>query len=246
MNQNKPERYLFISDLHLSSHTKGIHALFHYFIHEIAPQATALFILGDFFDAWLGSDMIDPLQKKALEALKALAESGCSVYFIQGNRDFLLSQTILASYHIQLLADPSCLSLCDKKILLCHGDHLCTLDIQYQRYKKIIRHPLMKWLLLHLSKKWRLKIARALHRQNPHGQKAQDPRYFVADATPFAIEKEITAHQPNWIIHGHTHRRAKHQHGPVTRFVLGDWTSRQGNYLEITPHSSEMMLFQQV
>ncbi len=228
-----PNTCLFISDLHLSAKNTAVTALFDHFIEKIAPQCQQLFIIGDFFEYWLGADIMDAFQRSCLEKLQVLAKQGTQVYFILGNRDFLLSQKTLSHYAIQLLDDISIQSVLGKTALLCHGDHLCTLDVGYQRYKKVARHFLAQWIFLHLPQSLRRKLASGIHQKNPHAQLAAKTDYALADATDVAIFKEQTLHHPDIIIHGHTHRMGMHWEHGTLRVVLGDW-HQYGNYLEWT------------
>lgn len=223
---------LFISDLHLSPTKPQVTLLFQHFLKHVAPRCDQLFILGDFFEYWLGEDVMTAFQQDILNQLKTLAEQGVALYFIHGNRDFLFSRSTLEQYYITLLKDPTLLLLFGKKVLLCHGDHLCTLDRPYQRYKKVARNPIIKWLFLHLRKSTRLSMAEKIHNKNPHLGKAQDHNYQLADTTQEAIQKDIVRYQPDLIIHGHTHRMGEHQHGNVKRIVLGDW-HHSGSYIEM-------------
>ncbi len=235
-------KQLFISDLHLSAKNTQVTTLFQHFIEKIAPTCERLFIIGDFFEYWLGADIIDTFQQSCLEKLQHLAHQGIQIYFIHGNRDFLLSQKTLKAYSIELLDETHVLTNFNKTALICHGDHLCTLDIQYQRYKKLAHNRLIQWLFLHLPQKFRRKLAAQIHQKNPHGQQAENKDYTLADATPAAIDKEISLHHPNLIIHGHTHRMGLHWHAQTLRIVLGDW-HQYGNYLEWTEDQIELHSF---
>ena len=225
------ESCFFISDLHLSTKNRKVTALFNHFIKHIAPRCQHLFIIGDFFEYWLGTDIMDDFQKSCLEKLHHLNQKGVQIYFIYGNRDFLISKKTLAHYGIRLLPDIHTHSLFGKTALLCHGDHLCTLDLKYQRYKKIARNPIIQWLFLHSSQNFRRKLARKIHQKNPHIHEANNQNYTLADATKLAISQEILTYQPDLIIHGHTHRMGIHWHEQTLRIVLGDW-NQYGNYLE--------------
>jgi UDP-2,3-diacylglucosamine hydrolase len=236
-------KVLFISDLHLSARNPGVTQLFHHFIEMIAPSYTHLYIVGDFFEYWLGADIMDSFQQGCLEKLHTLAQNGTAIYFTQGNRDFLLNAKTLARYSIQLLNDNALRKHHGKTALICHGDHLCSLDIAYQRYKKIARNPLTKWLFLHSTQKFRRKLANKIHQKNPHGPEAAKPEYILADATAEAIHKEIAHYHPELIIHGHTHRMGFHWHDQTLRIVLGDW-HQYGNYLEWTAEHLRLKSFQ--
>ena len=127
---------LFISDLHLSPARAGIGERFLRFVAEEARSASALFILGDLFDRWLGDDAAeDAFNRRALEALHALADSGVPVRLMHGNRDFLFSGRAAGASGVELLADPSVHELFGTRTLLMHGDLLCTDDVRYQRYR---------------------------------------------------------------------------------------------------------------
>ena len=228
-----PKPCFFISDLHLSAKNTSVTALFHHFIENIAPHCEQLFIIGDFFEYWLGADIMDPFQQSCLKKLNNLTQQGVKIYFIYGNRDFLISEKTLSAYSIQLLEDIHIQTIMGKKALICHGDHLCTLDVKYQRYKKIARNPLVQWLFLHSTQKFRRKLATQIHQKNPHSAQADNKEYILADATKTAIATEIAAHHPDFIIHGHTHRMGLHWHDHTLRIVLGDW-HQYGNYLEWT------------
>ena len=232
----------FISDLHLSSKNKPVTALYKHFIEHIAPTAQQLFIIGDFFEYWLGADIIDPFQQSCLDQLQQLAQRGTQVYFIYGNRDFLISKKTLARYSIQLLDDIHIHTFLHKKALICHGDHLCTLDVKYQRYKKIARNPTIQWLFLHSTQKFRRQLASKIHHKNPHTAQADNKNYKLADATDKAIAKEISMHHPDLIIHGHTHRMGLHWHNQTLRIVLGDW-HQYGNYLAWTEDGIKLNSF---
>ena len=224
------DSYFFISDLHLSAKNTNVTALFNHFVENIAPHCQQLFIIGDFFEYWLGADIMDTFQRSCLEKLRALSIRGIKIYFIYGNRDFLITQKTLEAYSIHLLPDVQVQTILGKKVLICHGDHLCTLDIKYQRYKKIARHPLIKWLFLHSTQKFRRKLATKIHNKNPHTANADNQEYALADATKSAIYHEIDQHQLEVMIHGHTHRMGFHWHNETLRIVLGDW-HQYGNYL---------------
>lgn len=228
-----PIRALFISDLHLSKNTPQVALLFHYFLDNIMKPGDSLYILGDFFEYWLGADLVDTIQEGALLKLKKFQSQGSQVYFIHGNRDFLIKKQTLTQYNITLLKDPSLIILFNKKILLSHGDHLCTLDKTYQRYRKLSRFFWIKFLFLHLPRKFRIFIAEKIHAQNPHGQMLKNSDYKIADATPDAIKKELDYYRPDIFIYGHVHKQGIYQHGTSTRMVLGDWY-HTGNYIEVT------------
>ena len=232
----------FISDLHISQNTPTVTALFKHFIETIFKAGDQLFILGDFFEYYLGPDLLDVIQLEVLNKLKDLTKQGSIIYFMQGNRDFLINAKTLAQYHITFLPDPSSITLNGKSILLSHGDILCTEDLQYQRYRKLAHLSIVQWLFLHLPRSLRLKIAKGIHNQNPHKEAIQDPHYSLADATPDAIEKMLAHYQPEVLIYGHVHKMGQYEHDQTTRLVLGDWYTT-GNYLELSSAGIKAEIF---
>lgn len=241
-NFMKKFKAYFISDLHLSKNTPNVALLFHYFLENIMRPKDSLYILGDFFEYYLGEDLIDHIQEGALLKLKAFQDKGSKIYFIHGNRDFLIKQKTLAAYGIQVLKDPSLIDMAGKKILLSHGDHLCTNDVRYQRYRKLARNAFIKWLFLHLPKKLRTSIAEKIHAQNPHGNFVKDPNYTLADASPEAINKELKRCHLDLFIYGHVHKMGTYQHGATARMVLGDWHDT-GNYIKISENEASAKVF---
>lgn len=230
---------LFISDLHLAAHSETLCQHFYYFMNEIAPTAKNLYILGDFFEFWLGRDIKDNAFEKILTHLQNLAQQGTQIYFMRGNRDFLLTEPDISAMNMTFINDPTLIKLHGKNFLLTHGDRLCTLDIAYIRYRRIANLKLFQWLFLHSPKALRQKMADRIHAQNPHKYEAQDLDYIKADATNAAVIKDIQRYQPDYIIHGHTHRMGLHWLNHTTRIVLGDWKRDYFNYLSV---SSEQVL----
>lgn len=223
----------FISDLHLSKNVIQVNLLFRHFIQNIIQPGDTLFILGDFFEYWLGEDLIDFSQYDALSALKKLHEEGSQIYFIRGNRDFLIKTETLERFGIQLLSDPCIYMLGSVKLLLSHGDLLCTEDIAYQRYKKFAQHKIIKKLFLKLPRQARLWVANKVHKKNPHAEFLKNPEYRLADANRTAIIQLIEKIQPDIFMYGHVHKMAMEHHGNTTRMVLGDWYNT-GNYIQIS------------
>jgi UDP-2,3-diacylglucosamine hydrolase len=226
-------KIFFISDLHLSENVPQVVELFNHFINAIFKPHDQLFILGDFFEYYLGADLLDSAQLQALQSLRHLVKQGSKIYFMPGNRDFLICAETLAQYGVELLQDPSLLTLANQKVLLAHGDTLCTDDVQYQRYRKLAHLGLTQSLFLHLPKILRKCIANKIHRHNPHKTKLNDPNYTLADATPTAIENLLARYRPDLLIYGHVHKMGEYHHGKIKRLVLGDWY-HTGNYLTLT------------
>jgi len=223
---------LFISDLHLSAERPDITALFIRFLNNEARQAEALYILGDLFEAWLGDDMVLPEYVDAIAAMKALSDSGVPVFIMHGNRDFFLGETFTAMSGTTLLDDPTRIDLYGKPTLLLHGDTLCTDDVEYQKFRAMVRNPAWQQQMLALSPQERLKLAKEYREmsQAETGNKAED----IMDINQQALEQVMQTEGIYHMIHGHTHRPAVHDFNidaqPAQRIVLGDWYE-QGSVL---------------
>ncbi|MGA9851925.1 MAG: UDP-2,3-diacylglucosamine diphosphatase [Gammaproteobacteria bacterium] len=225
---------LFISDLHLDPERPQITDLFMNFLKTEARVTEALYILGDFFEIWIGDDDPDPHHARVMAGLRELAESGVPVYFMHGNRDFLIGDKFASKTRCTLLPDPYLIKLYGLPTLLMHGDTLCTDDVEYQAFRKIVRDPARQQAFLTKSVEERrafmtqARAATKLHTQT----KAE----YIMDVNQQAVEAVMRQYSVTWLIHGHTHRPAIHkfQSGgqDQTRIVLGDWYE-QGSMLTI-------------
>jgi UDP-2,3-diacylglucosamine hydrolase len=226
---------LFVSDLHLDPATPGIARQLLEFLGGEARRARAVYILGDLFEAWLGDDDPDPAVREVIAALRALTDAGVPCYFLHGNRDFLVGQRFAAETGCQLLADGAVVDVQGERVLLMHGDVLCTADTSYQRLRRILRNPLVLWILRHLGLGARRRLAVKLRAgsQMHTGSTAPD----IMDVTPAAVVDAMRRAGVKTMIHGHTHRPAIHEleidGRPARRIVLGDWYT-QGSVLEWT------------
>lgn len=224
---------LFISDLHLTAERPHINELFFAFLRDTAPAAEALYILGDLFEYWVGDDDSENLLNASVsDALARLRQSGVRVYFLHGNRDFLVGQAFAARSGVQLIADPTVIDLHGTRTLLMHGDTLCTDDVEYQKARAQFRHPQMQAKLLQLPLAVRHQQARQLRAQsevNKAGKAAE-----IMDVSLATVEQILREHNFPRMIHGHTHRPARHEHNVdghrCERWVLSDWYER-GSYL---------------
>ena len=131
----------FISDLHLSAEQPALTNLFTHYLHNQATEADALFILGDMFEVWLGDDMILPEYHVSIDAIKGLTTQGIPVYVMYGNRDFLMREQFEELTGAQLINDPTIIDLYGTPTLLLHGDTLCVDDVEYQKFRKMVRSP---------------------------------------------------------------------------------------------------------
>ncbi|WP_313037437.1 UDP-2,3-diacylglucosamine diphosphatase [Stutzerimonas nitrititolerans] len=225
---------LLISDLHLEEQRPDITRAFLRFLETRASGAEALYILGDFFEVWIGDDGMTPYQHQIAAALRALSESGTRLYLMHGNRDFMIGQAFCREAGCTLLSDPHIATLGGERVLLMHGDSLCTRDEGYMRLRRLLRNPLSLFILHHLSLARRQKLAQKLRSTSREEtrMKASD----IVDVTPDEVIRAMRKHRVRTLIHGHTHRPATHSlqidGQAARRIVLGDW-DRQGWALQI-------------
>ncbi len=215
----------FISDLHLEEERPDISRAFFDFLDEKGSDMECLYILGDFFENWIGDDERSPFQLSIMEAIRQLTDQGISVYFIHGNRDFLIGEAFADQTGCQLLEEACIIDLYDQKALIMHGDSLCTKDTGYMKFRKNARNP--KWQQAFLSRplKDRQTVARQL-REISQAQN-QGKKQEIMDVTPEEVIHNLEENKVQLLIHGHTHRPAIHNieaNGkPARRIVLGDW-----------------------
>ncbi|MBD8604428.1 UDP-2,3-diacylglucosamine diphosphatase [Pseudomonas sp. CFBP 8771] len=225
---------LLISDLHLQEERPDITRAFLDFLGGRARSAEALYILGDFFEAWIGDDAMTPFQSSICAALRALSDGGTKIFLMHGNRDFLIGSSFCRKAGCTLLADPSLVRLNGEPVLLMHGDSLCTRDEGYMRLRRVLRNPLTLFVLRNLPLGTRHKLARKLRSESR--AQTQMKAHDIVDVTPEEVPRVMRQHGVAILIHGHTHRPAVHelQIGdlPAQRIVLGDW-DRQGWVLQV-------------
>ena len=225
---------LLISDLHLEEERPDITRAFLDLLAGRARSASALYILGDFFEAWIGDDAMTPFQRSICQALRDLSDSGTAIFLMHGNRDFLLGQAFCKQAGCTLLKDPSVVQFYGEPVLLMHGDSLCTLDVGYMKLRRWLRNPLSLLILRNLPLSTRQKLARKL--RNESRAQTRMKASEIVDVTPQEVIKVMAAHGVRTLIHGHTHRPAVHNlevNGqPARRIVLGDW-DHQGWALQV-------------
>jgi UDP-2,3-diacylglucosamine hydrolase len=213
---------LFISDLHLDPKRPNIVRAFLSFLQDEAQQADALYILGDFFEAWIGDDEDEPFYAPILSALKTLTSDSTPCYIMRGNRDFLIGQNFCAQTGCQLLDDPYLIDLYGKPVLLMHGDSLCTRDEGYMNLRAQIRSG--QWQKDFLSKSLSERRAIAQQLRNASKKASQDKASDIMDVTPEEVTNIMAEYNVELLIHGHTHRPAVHSlDNDKKRIVLGDW-----------------------
>jgi UDP-2,3-diacylglucosamine hydrolase len=224
---------LFISDLHLAPERPRINETFFRFLRDTAPQAAALHILGDLFENWVGDDdLADPFNASIADALAALPRAGVTLYFMQGNRDVLAGDGFAAHCGASLISDPTLIDLYGTSTLLMHGDTLCTDDVEYQKFRVYARNPGFQQRFLSQpigERKRQMLEMRMKSEQHKQGQAAE-----IMDVAPATVEQTLREYGYPRLIHGHTHRPARHVHAldgrRCERWVLNDWYQR-GGYL---------------
>ena len=223
---------LFISDLHLSGERENITELFITFLEKRASQADALYILGDLFEVWPGDDMIQPDYKESIIAMKRLADSGIPLFIMQGNRDFLMAERFTEVSGATLIEDPTLIDLYGTPTLLMHGDTLCTDDVEYQKFRSMVRDS--HWKKDFLSKSPEERLAMTTKYRETSKTETANKNMDIMDVNQQTVATTLLEHNVNQLIHGHTHRPAMHEftvnNKQMKRIVLGDWYE-QGSVL---------------
>ena len=222
---------LIISDLHLTSVEEDKIEFFANFCKLHALQADQLFILGDLFNTWIGDDVSLSIYKKIINILKDLT-TNTKVFVMLGNRDFLLSKKFELESGCKLINEPYILEQNSMEFLLIHGDSLCTDDVNYQKLKKVLRNPIIQFVFLNLPKNFRLKLTGQLRKKSIEAQSYKSEE--LMDVNQVSTDLLMSSYPGFDLIHGHTHRQNTHTHGKYTRYVLGDWSTKNGNAIKLT------------
>lgn len=232
---------LFISDLHLDPDSPAIARQFLAFLDGEARSAEAIYILGDLFEVWLGDDDPDPAAREIVAALRRLSDSGVPCFVMHGNRDFLIGRRFCEETGGTLLGDGVVVEVQGERVLLMHGDVLCTDDKNYQRLRRIVRNPVVQWVIRRLSLARRRALASKMREGSRMHTGAAAPA--IMDVNAGAVADAFRASGVRTMIHGHTHRPAVHElvvdGKPVRRIVLGDWHV-QGSVLAWSPAGFEL------
>ena len=234
---NSQRGWCAISDLHLSEHMPETMAKFEWFCAHIAPQYDALFILGDLFEYWVGDDAADfnPTALRVIEAIHTLKSRGTQSYFMRGNRDIAMERAYCERADMILLPDPCVLTDGEQRIILSHGDLLCTDDHEYQRQRRFYTHPWVKKIILKAPLSWRVKLVQNLREKSRRRwlntpEHLRKQRTIEQNVTESAIQQWREQYNATTLLHGHTHRPGEHADGGFTRWVLPDWD------LDNSPH----------
>ena len=241
---NRRMSTLFVSDLHLDPVRPEITSLFLRFLREEAAGADALYILGDLFEAWVGDDDPSEAGAEVAAGLRALADAGVPLYFMHGNRDFLVGADYARRAGMRILPDPAVVPLYGQPVLLMHGDLLCSDDTAYQAFRAQTRDP--QWQQRFLAQPLEARLAFAaqarqasMARQREMLQGDRGTFETVTDVTPATVEATLARFGVDTLIHGHTHRPAVHElqvgARACRRIVLGDWYE-QGSVLRVDAH----------
>ncbi|KQY12019.1 UDP-2,3-diacylglucosamine hydrolase [Massilia sp. Root133] len=213
---------LFISDLHLqASHPRTAEAFFR-FLAERAAHAERLYLLGDIFEYWAGDDDLDdPFNRSVATALRRVSDGGTAVYWLGGNRDFLVGTGFADAAGLTLLPEPHVATIAGRQVVLVHGDAQCTDDVKYMAFRAQVRDPAWQSQFLAMPLAQRKAIIAGLREGSraAHGEKS----YEIMDVTPAAVAALHADTDTDVIIHGHTHRPALHEAGGQRRYVLPDW-----------------------
>ena len=215
------DEYLFISDCHLDSVKPEINVCLNKFLHERASAARFLYILGDLFEVWLGDDDPAPAHTEVIDALFDLSKS-TQLFILAGNRDFLLGKDLAQRAGIEILTEPVLLNMGRQKVVLLHGDILCTDDHDYQAFRKTVRDP--KWQSEFLSKPLAERHQIAIDLRSESMIATAQKKVEIMDVNREAVASCFDRNGVDVMIHGHTHRPGIHHYDPArTRYVLGDW-----------------------
>ncbi|KTD21301.1 UDP-2,3-diacylglucosamine diphosphatase [Legionella londiniensis] len=232
---------VFISDLHLHPEESAITQRFNLFIDWAIKNTKSVYILGDFFHVWPGDDALDDWNLSIARRLSLLAEHDIAVYFIRGNRDFLLGQEFAKHAQIKMLEEPAIITLGQKQILLVHGDRYCTKDRGHQLLRLLTRNPLFPAFFLKLPWKIRSKIVRKMRQTS---QRNRGKSEYMLQIVPSAMLKHMQQLKADTIIHGHIHRPGSHDHETqdkiLQQYVLSDWDD---NPLLLCYHKSSGFYF---
>lgn len=230
----------FVSDIHLSEKRPDLTYAFKAFLNESKEACTHLFILGDLFEIWIGDDDDNLFHKDIKTTLSEFVLDGPEVFFMHGNRDFLIGKTFANEVGISIISDPYSLDINGLKTILSHGDFLCTDDSDYIEFRNNVRSEEWQKDFLAKSIDERNEIANLLRSESKNA--TSEKSLEITDANLETVNNFIQENNPDIFIHGHTHRPKIHQHDSTKRVVLGDW-DKYGWYLSIEENSLNLKEF---
>ena len=236
---------LFISDLHLTEERPEANERFIAFVEEKARKAEALYILGDFFEYWIGDDDLDePFNAIVAGLLRDLSLAGVQIRLMHGNRDFLLGERFCAATGAKLLEDPVVETIQGERTLLVHGDTLCTDDVEYQAWRRKARDPAFQAEFLAKPLAERRRAVGQMREKSKEVVKGKPAE--IMDVNDDAVRQALRRHGVCRLIHGHTHRPGRHalelDGRRCERWVLPDWYGR-GGYIEVDRRGPRLVRF---
>jgi UDP-2,3-diacylglucosamine hydrolase len=219
---------LFVSDVHLQESMPHTAEAFLHFLQEYGTRTHRLYLLGDLFEYWAGDDDIDePFNRRIVDALRAVSDHGVEVYWIAGNRDFLVGDSFARAAGMTLLSDPHVATLAGKRIVLAHGDAQCTDDTAYMAFRAQVRQPAWQQAFLSSSLADRKALIAKMRDGSKEAQRGKS--YEIMDVNQDAIAALFADTGAQILVHGHTHRPARHEHADgCVRYVLPDWDCDAG------------------
>ena len=232
----------FISDLHLERIESPITNIFTAFLDDL-NQNDSLYILGDLFESWIGDDNVSELSQYISDRLLMLSERDISVAIMHGNRDFLIGEDFCKASSIKLINDPRIIEIDTKKVMLTHGDELCTDDSEYQAFRSVVRNPLWQKDFLNFPISKREKIAGEA--KDASKDSKENKAMEIMDVNTDAVLKAFNDQNIEIMIHGHTHRpnihKVSNEGKNLTRYVLGDWSKNSAIILKWNEAEVELM-----
>ena len=242
-------RALFISDLHLSGERPETNEQFFRFLGDEARRAESLYVLGDLFEYWVGDDELtdsrgDPLASEVAAAFRALSQRGVQIWLMHGNRDFLVGEGFFAASGARFLDDPTVIQVEGKPVVLMHGDTLCTDDHDYQSWRRTARSG--AWQREFLAKPLAARRDAILDLRDKSREVIRAKPAEIMDVNQEAVREAFRRHGARRLIHGHTHRPARHEvevdGARCERWVLPDWYGR-GGYLALDDVGARLVSF---
>ena len=230
----------FISDIHLSDDRPHLTDAFKTFLDRSKKACTHLFILGDLFEIWIGDDYNNPFNQEIKDILIDFTANGPDTFLMHGNRDFLIGEAFANEVSISILPDPYTLDINGMKTILSHGDFFCTDDADYIEFRNKVRSEAWKKDFLSKSLDQRKAIANAMRKDSKTA--TLEKSLHITDVNSEAVNNFIKEHEPNLLIHGHTHRPNVHKINNSKRIVLGDWND-YGWFLTVNDKDYELKKF---
>ena len=221
---------IFISDIHLTQNNELIKNSFFSFLDNFPEEVNNLFIVGDLFDLWIGDDVRNELVEDLHLKLRKITNNKKNIFFFHGNRDFLVGESFCKTSNIKLIYEPTVFEFFGYKTLILHGDQLCTEDLDYQNFCKIVRNEQWQSEFLSLSIPERLKIAQNVRKESSVSLANKDD--YITDVADRTVLKYFEKYRVTHMIHGHTHRPKIHLvENNFSRLVIPDWNNNYWGYI---------------